>query len=136
MEHWSILKFGGTSVARAAHWETIAELAGRRLADGRRAVVVCSALAGVTNRLQALADGESDATLLIADLIERHAALARELGIDARAELDAGRASIDEALARYRQRPDPPGLALLSGATLSGGSDGEVFKAPNTITRQ
>jgi diaminopimelate decarboxylase/aspartate kinase len=115
LEHWSVLKFGGTSVACAAHWKTIAELAGQRLSQGRRVVVVCSALAGVTNRLQALADGEPDAEPLIAAIIAQHAALARESGVDAAADLDAGRTEIEEAYARYRQQPNPAGLALLLG---------------------
>src|ERR1700686_3420220 len=49
---WVVLKFGGTSVATAERWAIIAGRVERRLAEGRRPLVVCSALAGVSNRLE------------------------------------------------------------------------------------
>src|SRR5262245_2036780 len=53
---WVVLKFGGTSVSRRNRWDTIGRLAGKRLKeDGRRVLVVVSALSGVTNELQAIA---------------------------------------------------------------------------------
>ena len=51
---WVVLKFGGTSVSSAAHWDTISGVVRARLAEGVRPVVVHSALAGVTNLLEAL----------------------------------------------------------------------------------
>ena len=59
MEHKSpspfvVMKFGGTSVKDRASWETIAKTTQRRLHDGESPVVVCSALAGVSNELVAL----------------------------------------------------------------------------------
>jgi diaminopimelate decarboxylase/aspartate kinase len=53
---WIVLKFGGTSVAGRPQWEAIADLARERRAEGYQVLVVCSAVAGVTNRLVALAD--------------------------------------------------------------------------------
>ncbi|HET6593348.1 MAG TPA: hypothetical protein VFG48_10575, partial [Xanthomonadales bacterium] len=53
---WIVMKFGGTSVAGRPQWETIAALARDRLDQGQRVLLVCSALAGVTNLLSALAD--------------------------------------------------------------------------------
>ena len=44
-ERWLVMKFGGTSVATAAHWETIVRLVRERIAVGFRPVVVHSALA-------------------------------------------------------------------------------------------
>src|SRR5690606_4452869 len=53
---WVVLKFGGTSVSSRARWDTIATLAQARRAEGKRVLVVVSALSGVTNALQALID--------------------------------------------------------------------------------
>jgi diaminopimelate decarboxylase/aspartate kinase len=53
---WIVMKFGGTSVAGRSQWETIASLVRARQAEGWRVLLVCSAVAGVTNRLMALAD--------------------------------------------------------------------------------
>ncbi len=51
---WVVLKFGGTSVSTPARWATIADLVRRRLDEGVRPLVVCSALSGVSNQLEAL----------------------------------------------------------------------------------
>ena len=80
---WVVLKFGGASVAGSAGWDTIAGLVRRRLEEGFRPIVVHSALAGVTDELEALielarrnehADSEQA-------LAERHHELARDMGI-------------------------------------------------------
>ena len=91
---WVVLKFGGTSVATAERWATIAGQVARRLAEGRRPLVVCSALAGVSNRLEAMLGlavaGRHEAAL--AEIRERHLALGAALGLAAgdllRAELE------------------------------------------------
>jgi diaminopimelate decarboxylase/aspartate kinase len=49
---WVVMKFGGTSVSSAQNWQTIARLIQNRLDDGLRPVIVHSALAGVSNRLE------------------------------------------------------------------------------------
>ncbi|MCB9732579.1 MAG: aspartate kinase [Deltaproteobacteria bacterium] len=53
---WLVLKFGGTSVATPARWRRVAAAARRALASGHRPILVCSAVAGVTDALTALAD--------------------------------------------------------------------------------
>ncbi|UNK50669.1 bifunctional aspartate kinase/diaminopimelate decarboxylase [Lysobacter sp. S4-A87] len=80
---WVVLKFGGTSVSRRNRWDTIGRLAGKRMAEeGVRVLVVVSALSGVTNELQAIANGDGiDAR--IAALVERHRAFCVELDLDA-----------------------------------------------------
>jgi diaminopimelate decarboxylase/aspartate kinase len=81
---WVVLKFGGTSVSTAARWATIATLVESRLAEGLRPLVVCSALAGISNRLERMlagADGGHEAAL--AEIRRRHAELGAELGLDA-----------------------------------------------------
>ncbi|WP_417472570.1 bifunctional aspartate kinase/diaminopimelate decarboxylase [Luteimonas mephitis] len=80
---WIVLKFGGTSVSRRHRWDTIGRLAKQRADDNRaRVLVVVSALSGVTNELQAIAEGAPDRDARIAALVERHEAFARELDLD------------------------------------------------------
>lgn len=81
---WIVLKFGGTSVATAERWEAIAQAVGHRLEEGLRPVLVCSALSGVSNLLEDLADkaarGEHHATL--ERIREKHQRLGSALGVD------------------------------------------------------
>ncbi len=87
---WVVMKFGGSSVATAANWRTIAELLKKRLAEGLRPLVVHSALKGVSNELEALlADAVEDDVDSALDAVGRkHYALAEDLGLDAGALLD------------------------------------------------
>ena len=87
-ERWLVLKFGGTSVSKRERWDTIGRLADERASlEHARVLVVVSALSGVTNELQAIANGE-DIAGRIAALIARHRAFcADELGIDPDAAL-------------------------------------------------
>lgn len=80
---WIVLKFGGTSVSRRHRWDTIGRLAKQRADQGNfRVLVVVSALSGVTNELQAIADGREIDTRIDA-LVERHRAFCTELDLDA-----------------------------------------------------
>jgi aspartate kinase len=80
-----VMKFGGTSVADAAAIRRLIDIVTRQREDGKQPVVVVSALAGVTDRLLALATAARTAAggpILRADvdvLWQRHAALVREL---------------------------------------------------------
>ena len=80
-----VLKFGGTSVASLANWQTIRDIIRNRLDEGFTPVVVHSALAGVSDSLQRLVaateEGAGDAEL--ADVLARHGALAGDMGLDA-----------------------------------------------------
>ena len=81
---WIVLKFGGTSVSKRERWDTIGRLAAERAQRCQaRALVVVSALAGVTNALQDNADGAADAQQGFGQLAQLHADFARELGLDA-----------------------------------------------------
>ena len=94
---WVVLKFGGTSVSRRNRWDTIGRLASKRMAEDRaRVLVVVSALSGVTNELQAIANGDNVAGR-IAALVERHRAFCAELDLDADAVLGE-RLSVLQAL--------------------------------------
>lgn len=83
---WLVLKFGGTSVSSIERWRTIAETVRGRLAEGRRVVLVCSALSQVSNRLEALLEGaaeDEDPAPGLEELRRIHRALAAEMGLDA-----------------------------------------------------
>jgi diaminopimelate decarboxylase/aspartate kinase len=95
---WVVCKFGGTSVSTADRWTTIARVARRHRSEGRHPLLVCSALSGVSDRLEALvqevaAGGSGDDAL--AAIRERHVDLARGLGL-APDVLDAPMADLRE----------------------------------------
>lgn len=106
-DRWIVLKFGGTSVSRRLRWDTIGKLACERAGTGNaRVLVVVSALSGVTNQLQAIADGAADSAARVTALHERHRTFAQELDLDADAVLDARLATLHRLLtdARAAQR--------------------------------
>jgi diaminopimelate decarboxylase/aspartate kinase len=80
---WVVLKFGGTSVSTAERWATIAALAAARLAEGLRPLIVCSALSGISDRLERMLDlaihGEHEEAL--AAIVARHRELGAALGL-------------------------------------------------------
>lgn len=86
---WLVLKFGGTSVSTPERWRTIADLTSRRIDEGLRPLVVCSALSGVSSQLEALlglaVEGRHEEAL--AALRARHAELGEGMGIDAGARM-------------------------------------------------
>jgi diaminopimelate decarboxylase/aspartate kinase len=97
-DRWIVLKFGGTSVSRRERWDTIGTLALERAETaGARVLVVVSALAGVTNALQAACAGDATAAR-IAAVVERHRGFAAELGVDAEAVIGGHLATL-QALA-------------------------------------
>ena len=77
---WVVLKYGGTSVARAANWKRIAERI-RTVAATHRVCVVASALAGVSDALErAVAEALSaKSTDSLSGIREQHRRLAGEL---------------------------------------------------------
>ena len=84
---WVVLKFGGTSVSTAERWETIASLAEARLAEGLRPLIVCSALSGISDRLEKLlalaiqAHPQSSHAEALAAITARHRELGAALGL-------------------------------------------------------
>jgi diaminopimelate decarboxylase/aspartate kinase len=111
-----VIKLGGTSVASAANWTRVAEPVRARLAAGERVLVVVSALAGVTDRLERLCAAEDAArrATLVSELRERHAALAKDLGLDSDA-VGAAMAHIERAAAELTsgQAADPKRRAAM-----------------------
>ena len=86
MAVWHVLKFGGTSVSKRDRWETIAAQARAKLAAGKKPVIVCSAISGVSNNLEKLLRealrGDHQGTLK--QIVDRHHELASELSVDAK----------------------------------------------------
>jgi diaminopimelate decarboxylase/aspartate kinase len=82
-QEFVVLKFGGTSVAGADNWPRIATVLRDRLRDGLRPVLVHSALAGVSDRLEALAGlpGEDRRDQLMEEIRDRHRHLISALGM-------------------------------------------------------
>lgn len=83
-DQWLVLKFGGTSVSSVERWEAIADILRKRLEEPARLVVVCSALSGVSNLLEAVlarAEDGLDTEEHLARLRRLHEDLARGLGV-------------------------------------------------------
>ncbi|TWI00268.1 aspartate kinase [Luteimonas cucumeris] len=81
-------------MSRRNRWDAIGRIASKRRAEeDARVLVVVSALSGVTNELQAIADGDGVAAR-IAGLVERHRAFCAELGLDADVALGARLAAL------------------------------------------
>ncbi len=102
---WVVLKFGGTSVSSLERWRTIAATVRDRLADGRRLVIVCSALSQVSNRLETLLDaaGEGrDVSAGLAGLRQVHEELARDMGLDAGALIGETLGELEQILEGIR----------------------------------
>jgi diaminopimelate decarboxylase/aspartate kinase len=78
-----VLKFGGTSVADRASWDTIAAAIRSRVTEGFRPFVVCSAVRGISDELVRSLDEAPRGVGEAAERIERrHLAVASELGVD------------------------------------------------------
>src|SRR5580658_2501017 len=98
---WIVLKFGGTSVATLANWKNIARIAAARRASGARVLIVHSAIAGITDRLERLLDaaiGQAQDEELKA-IEDRHRQLAAELGITPGEEVERYFAELREIAA-------------------------------------
>jgi len=104
-EHsWLVMKFGGTSVSSAGEWQTICELIREREAAGYRPVIVHSALATISNRLQAALDAavEGDYRQQYDEIVEVHLQLATALDIDGQALLAGFIGDLEQLLAGIR----------------------------------
>jgi diaminopimelate decarboxylase/aspartate kinase len=79
-----VLKFGGTSVASRARWDTIKQITQRHIDAGERPVLVCSAISQVTNTLERLLDATrtKEHEPVLEKLREVHRSRADELGVD------------------------------------------------------
>jgi diaminopimelate decarboxylase/aspartate kinase len=98
---WIVLKFGGTSVATLPNWKNIARITADRRAAGARVLIVHSAIAGITDRLERLLDAAighaQDEELK--GIEERHRQLAAQLGITLGEEVERYLAELREIAA-------------------------------------
>ena len=81
---WLVLKFGGTSVASSSRWESIVGILKKRLQEGYRPVLVCSAISGVSNQLEDLTKNinkHADLDIVLGNLEQKHLELAHQLGV-------------------------------------------------------
>ena len=106
---WIVCKFGGTSVSTRARWDTIAAIVRTHRADGFRPFLVCSALSGISDHLEALlnAAAEGDGSGVLATIRKRHHEVADALGLDVETILDDSFAHLDALVTDIDGRPTP-----------------------------
>jgi diaminopimelate decarboxylase/aspartate kinase len=111
-DKWIVLKFGGTSVAGRPQWEVITSLVKARQSEGFRVLLVCSAVAGVTSRLDALAD-VPDSVEMRQEVMEIHRVLGRKLDVDDSLWLDQAERQVSRCLQDLAGNPGPRSRAAL-----------------------
>ena len=118
---WVVCKFGGTSVSSRARWDTIVEIVRTHRSEGRHPFLVCSALDGVSDQLEALlqAAEHGDPGPTLDTLRDRHRALARELDVDAEATLADGFDRLEQ-LTKDAMAADVPSPAQRAAIMASG----------------
>ncbi|TDR48529.1 aspartate kinase [Tahibacter aquaticus] len=87
---WIVVKFGGTSVSTRPRWDTICRIARDWHAQGKRVLIVVSALSGITDKLKTIAEARGDRDkreAVRAEILDRHEAMFAELGLSDRATL-------------------------------------------------
>ena len=130
---WVVMKFGGTSVSSIDCWHTICEQARQKLSDGKRVLIVVSALSGVTNLLTRLAEGvpEQEREEILAELKEKHSGLLASLGMEPSKPFLHLWDSLLELIKSYGPSFDDSGRALMlaHGELLSSTIGKEVLAA-------
>lgn len=111
-DNWIVLKFGGTSVAGRKQWDTIASIVQARLSEGFRVLLVCSAVAGVTNQLNALAYKPGSARRR-RELLDVHLRLGEALGVGEDRWLGDAEQQLDRCLRDLVRDPGPRHRAAL-----------------------
>lgn len=103
-DNWLVMKFGGTSVSSAERWATIRDLIRERQAAGFRPVIVHSALATVSNRLEEVLDTAitGDYEDQLAAIVAVHMDLADALGVDGPVLLEDSIGELAQLLAGIR----------------------------------
>ncbi len=111
-----------------ARWNTIAEVVRAHRDEGRPPFVVCSALQGISDQLEALCGQVSttdpgDPRSTLTTIRERHGALARKLGVDADAVLSKEFERLERLVADIQGSDEPTprqqAAVLASGELLS-----------------
>ncbi|MDT3365972.1 MAG: aspartate kinase, partial [Bacteroidota bacterium] len=79
---YSVLKFGGSSVATATNMSRVLDIVGAEVQQGRQVILVSSAISGCTDALLEIAAADTTSARkieLCQTLLERHLAIARRL---------------------------------------------------------
>ena len=79
---YSVLKFGGSSVATATNMSRVLDIVGAEVQQGRQVILVSSAISGCTDALLEIAASDTTSSRkieLCQTLLERHLAIARRL---------------------------------------------------------
>ena len=119
---WLVLKFGGTSVSGPQQWQTIASLARQRLDDGYRLLLVCSAISGITDALQALArHAEKYDTADVTAILHRYRQLSIKLAIETQDLLHEAGDEITRLLGLIARAQDQAGKYSAMASLLSVG---------------
>ena len=86
---WVILKFGGTSVSGKSRWEAIYQILSKRIEEGLKPLLVCSAISGVSDLLgQLVKNSSGDSFGPVLDQIrKKHQDLIEELGLESESDL-------------------------------------------------
>ncbi|HET8942099.1 MAG TPA: aspartate kinase, partial [Rudaea sp.] len=104
-EPWVVLKFGGTSVSTRARWDKIAAIAAAHRAQGRRVLIVVSALSGITDLLKTIAQDETTPLRrgeLRDVIVSRHEAMFAQLELTDRVTLQYWLERLDALIAGAR----------------------------------
>ncbi len=85
---WQVIKFGGTSVSNRKNWKNIANIIKSKLLNGKKVLVVHSALSGVSNLLEqliqaALSANEANLRDKISEVKAKHIKLLSSLELSA-----------------------------------------------------
>jgi diaminopimelate decarboxylase/aspartate kinase len=110
MSSWIVAKFGGTSVSTRARWQTIAGVVRRHLDAGRHPLLVCSALSGISDQLEALLGAPAaggDLAGPVSTIKDRHRSLARDLGVDPDAVLAESFEQLDTLVEKVAEAGTP-----------------------------
>jgi len=111
-EKWLVLKFGGTSVADAQQWETIAAIVRARRSDGYRVLLVCSAVSGVTDLFETLSE-QRDSETTLEEILQIHRVLAEQLRVNFDQGLAEAKQHIFHCLEQLTRTPGPEYKAAL-----------------------
>ena len=129
--HWIVMKFGGTSVSSADCWYTIAEQARQYLGEGKRVLIVVSALSGVTTLLSRLGQGvhSQERGEILDELDAKHRNLLDSLGLQPSPEFTRHWDSLLNLVSSTRAALTPMEQAVLlaHGELLSSTIGGEVL---------
>ncbi len=127
---WIVIKFGGTSVSTRSRWDNIASIAANHQANGKRVLIVVSALSGITDLLKGIGEAFADETRcaeLGEAIVTRHHTLFGEMGLTRRNAVDAWMMRLDQLLADPRRaagdlawQAEVLALGELASSTLGG----------------